>query len=47
MAACGATVAAAAFLMELSVLPGRAAIDGVPLTVLDKIMSDWTAAQRA
>jgi len=37
VAACGATVAAAAFLMELSFLPGRAALDQVPLTVLTVI----------
>lgn len=32
--ACGATVAAMAFLMELSFLPGRATVGDVPLTAL-------------
>ncbi|RHW24325.1 adenine phosphoribosyltransferase [Nocardioides immobilis] len=34
VAACGATVAAMAFLMELSFLPGRAAVGDVPMTTL-------------
>jgi adenine phosphoribosyltransferase len=34
VAACGATVAGMAFLMELSFLPGRAAVGDVPLTTL-------------
>ena len=34
VAACGGTVVGMAFLMELSFLPGRAAVGDVPLTVL-------------
>jgi adenine phosphoribosyltransferase len=37
VAACGGTVAGMAFLMELSFLPGRAAVGDVPLTALAMI----------